>query len=117
MKNVSRNAPCSCGSGKKYKTCCGAEPQSHLPGFKAGIRMKGGVCFDPLANGFIPIVHTWDNVDCSGEPDEWRSPEVFATEDEAMAYYKRYLRPELQRMMSEIENQFSDATLIHRRLE
>ncbi|MDD5056843.1 MAG: UPF0149 family protein [Sideroxydans sp.] len=24
-KKISRNAPCSCGSGRKYKKCCGAE--------------------------------------------------------------------------------------------
>ena len=23
-KKIGRNAPCSCGSGKKYKNCCGA---------------------------------------------------------------------------------------------
>jgi len=23
-ENTSRNAPCPCGSGKKYKNCCGA---------------------------------------------------------------------------------------------
>ena len=23
-KKMSRNEPCSCGSGKKYKKCCGA---------------------------------------------------------------------------------------------
>jgi len=25
MKHVSRNAPCPCGSGRKYKKCCGAD--------------------------------------------------------------------------------------------
>jgi len=24
MRKISRNAPCPCGSGKKYKRCCGA---------------------------------------------------------------------------------------------
>lgn len=24
MVNIERNAPCPCGSGKKYKKCCGA---------------------------------------------------------------------------------------------
>jgi uncharacterized protein YecA (UPF0149 family) len=30
---VARNAPCPCGSGEKYKRCCGkgAPPQIHLP--------------------------------------------------------------------------------------
>ena len=25
-KKVGRNDPCPCGSGKKYKACCGANP-------------------------------------------------------------------------------------------
>jgi preprotein translocase subunit SecA len=25
---VGRNEPCPCGSGKKYKKCCGASPQA-----------------------------------------------------------------------------------------
>ncbi|MFQ5648637.1 MAG: SEC-C metal-binding domain-containing protein, partial [bacterium] len=26
---VGRNQPCPCGSGKKYKKCCGADEQAH----------------------------------------------------------------------------------------
>src|ERR1044072_3398724 len=26
MAKVGRNKPCSCGSGKKYKACCGSSP-------------------------------------------------------------------------------------------
>ena len=117
MNKVSRNAPCPCGSGRKYKKCCGAEEQSHVDGLTAGIRMKGGVRFDEHSDGYVPIVHTWDNVHCNGEPTEWRAPKVFPTEDEAMNYYKLYLRPVLQRMMSKIENELSDGTLVHRKLE
>jgi len=28
LKKISRNAPCPCGSGKKYKKCCGADAVS-----------------------------------------------------------------------------------------
>ena len=28
MKNIGRNDPCPCGSGKKYKKCCGRVPES-----------------------------------------------------------------------------------------
>ncbi len=28
-KKVGRNAPCPCGSGKKYKRCCGRDPTLH----------------------------------------------------------------------------------------
>ncbi|MGD2056517.1 MAG: tetratricopeptide repeat protein [Gammaproteobacteria bacterium] len=32
MQNApSRNAPCPCGSGKKYKRCCGADDSGHQP--------------------------------------------------------------------------------------
>ncbi|MFQ6091569.1 MAG: SEC-C metal-binding domain-containing protein [bacterium] len=118
MKNkISRNAPCPCGSGKKYKRCCGAEEQSHSKGFTAGIRMKGGVRFDEQADGYVPIVHTWDNVHCHGEPTEWRSPKIFPTEEEAMKYYKLFILPNLQRMMSEIEKELSDGTFVHHKLE
>lgn len=112
-EKTGRNEPCPCGSGKKYKKCCGAKEESHVDGLTAGVRMKGGVRFDEQADGFVPIVHTWDN----GEPTEWRSPKVFLTEDEAMNYYKIYLRPVLQRMMSKIENKLSDGALIQRKLE
>ena len=53
---------------------------SQLKGLTPGIRMKGGVGFDPTANGFVAIVHTWDNPDCQGEPEEWCAPEIFSTE-------------------------------------
>lgn len=117
MNKISRNAPCLCGSGRKYKKCCGAEEKSHVDGLAAGIRMKGGVRFDEQNDGYVAIVHTWDNVYCKGEPTEWRSPKIFPTEEEAMKYYKLSIRPDMQRMMSKIENDLSDGTLIHRKLE
>lgn len=54
---------------------------------------------------------------CEGEPTEWCSPKVFPTEEEAMKYYKLYIRPDMQRMMSKIEGELSDGTLVHRKLE
>ena len=79
--------------------------------------MKGGVLFDELADGYVAIIYTWDNVHCKGEPIEWRSPKMFPTEEEAMNYYKLYIRPDMQRMMSKIESEISDGTLLHRKLE
>jgi len=116
-KKTGRNEPCPCGSGKKYKKCCAANAHSPHDGLTAGIRMKGGVCFDEQADVYVPIVHTWHNVQCNGEPTEWRSPKVFRTEEEAMNYYKLYIRPDLQRMMSKMENELSDGTFVHRKLE
>ena len=31
-RKVGRNEPCPCGSGKKYKQCCGANPNVYTPG-------------------------------------------------------------------------------------
>jgi len=35
MKNTGRNEPCPCGSGKKYKKCCGRITESHFDYTKA----------------------------------------------------------------------------------
>src|SRR5436305_1402554 len=36
-----RNAPCLCGSGKKYKQCCGANsPQGSSEGFNAALALN-----------------------------------------------------------------------------
>jgi len=79
--------------------------------------MKGGVRFDPESNGFLVIIHSWDNIYCHGEPTEWASKEVFRTEDEAMHHYKTYIRPALRQMLSEIKNIDSSASFFHQELE
>ena len=84
-----------------------------LSGLNPGMRMKGGVRYDPTVNGFVAIVHTWDNVHCTGEPREWRTPQVFPTEEEAMQYYKTNIRPELEKMTSQLAK--SSKNIIHRK--
>jgi hypothetical protein len=79
--------------------------------------MKGGVLFDPQAGGFVVIVHTWDNVACRGDPEEWRYPEVFPTEDTAMQYYKTNIRPALKQMMTETAGKDPGLSFTHRELE
>lgn len=117
MNKINRNDPCPCGSGKKFKKCCGAEKSSPLKGLSPGIRMKSGVRYDPEADGFYAIVHTWDNIHCLGEPKEWFYPEVFQTEDEALRYYKTYIRPGVQKMIADIESKSSSGTFFHQELE
>ena len=117
MRKISRNALCSCGSGRKYKNCCGAKRPSALKGMRFGMRMKGGVRSNPTGDGFIAIVHTWDNIECRGEPDEWRAPEVFSTEEEAMQYYRTHIRPVLEQMIAKTADGKSGTKAIHRRLE
>jgi len=93
-----------------------AKESTKLDGLTPGIRMKGGVRFSQVDKGFIAIVHTWDNVHCHGEPQEWRHPKIFLTEDTAMQFYKTSIRPSLQQMMAEMADKHSAKTL-HRKLE
>jgi hypothetical protein len=114
---VGRNDPCPCGSGKKFKKCCAAKRQTTAAELTAAIRMKGGVSFDPVANAYRAIVHSWDNAECIGEPEEWQSAETFVSEDAAMNFYKSSIRPWLERLMAEASRKVRDGTFTHRRLE
>ena len=114
---VGRNDPCPCGSGRKFKKCCAAKAEPAAPGLTAAIRMKGGVSFDPVANAYRAIVHSWDNAECIGEPQEWQTAETFESEDAAMTFYKSSIRPQLERLMVEASRQVKDGTFMHRRLE
>src|SRR5438477_12238124 len=110
MIDIGRNERCPCGSGRKYKHCCGAANRAApkpppLKDLVPGVRMKGGVRANPNGLGFIAIVHIWDNIECQGEPKEWRHPEVFSTEEAAMQYYKVNIRPGLEQMMSQLPKQ------------
>ena len=114
---VGRNDPCPCGSGKKYKNCCMSEEELRLEGFPYGLRMKGGIRYDPAVNGFVVIVPVWDNVGCRGEPKEWRYPEVYQNEDEALHYYKTAISPKLIRFLEKNSENRQGAKFIHRQLE
>jgi hypothetical protein len=94
-----------------------ARKPSPLKGLTPGMRMKGGVRFDPAVNGFVAIVHIWDNVYAVGEPEEWRAPQVFATEEAAMEYYKTSIRPALERLMADMAREKSGGKIVRRKLE
>jgi hypothetical protein len=115
MTKPGRNDPCHCGSGIKYKKCCAVKMQQPIQNLKPGIRMKGGVSGDPIS-GYHAIVHSWDNTECNGLPDEWTSDEVFTDEEEAMTFYKSRIRPMLEQLMSEAAED-PNASTLHRRLE
>ena len=114
---VGRNDPCPCGSGKKFKKCCAAKGETATAGLTAAIRMKGGVSFDPTANAYRAVVHSWDNAECIGEPTEWQVAEMFESEEAAMTYYKTSIRPKLERLMMAASRKVKDGTFTHRRLE
>lgn len=82
-----------------------------------GLRMKGGVRSNPTGDGFIAIVHTWDNIECRGELTEWRSPEVFPTEEAAMQYHKTSIRPMLEQLVAKVAKETPRTKAIHRKLE
>lgn len=116
--HVGRNDPCPCGSGKKYKACCmSLEAQLNFEGLPYGLRVKGGIRYDLEVGGFVVIVHVWDNVECRGEPQEWRYPKIYQDEEEAMRYYKTYIGPELKRVFEKNIEKSRNATFIHRKLE
>jgi hypothetical protein len=102
---------------RKIKRKRNTEKLPRPKGLTPGMRMKGGVRFDPEINGFVAIVHVWDNVYCHGEPEEWRYTEVFPSEEAAMRYYKETIRPALERMLAETTDGRSDRAFIHRKLE
>jgi hypothetical protein len=79
--------------------------------------MKGGVRANPTGEGFIAIVHTWDNIEGRGEPNEWRSSEVFPTEEAAMQYYKTSIRPGLEQLVAKMAKETPRTKAIHRKLE
>lgn len=81
------------------------------------MRMKGGIRSNPVGDGYVAIVHIWDNIECRGEPQEWRSAEVFATEEEAMRYYKTTIRPALEQVMAEMRDKGTGRKYIRRKLE
>jgi len=119
MAKTGRNDPCPFGSGLKYKNCCGVQKASASPpaGLMPGMRMKGGVRANPTGDGFIAIVHTWDNTEGRGEPSEWRSSEVFPTEEAAMQYYKTSIRPALEQLVTKMAQETPSTKATHRKLE
>ena len=126
MAAVERNAPCPCGSGKKYKKCCLAKAMSEKPsnesstepvGLQPAIRMKGGVMLAPESQGYVAVIHSWNNAECRGEPTEWRDPKIFKTEDAAMHYYKNTIRPLLEELMTDVKKDLKDVSAFRQYLE
>jgi SEC-C motif len=82
---VGRNEPCSCGSGKKYKTCCGAAPEEESQQILAWRRLSRAVQdhapkllnFIAESHGRGAIQEAWEEFTLwSGEPFDPESPQV-----------------------------------------
>jgi len=102
---------------RRKRTASRGKRPSSPKGLKPGLRMKGGVLYDPQEGGFVVIVHTWDNIAGRGMPEEWRGPDVFPTEEAAMRYYKAHLRPALKQMMADTAGRDPGLSFRHRELE
>ncbi len=67
-----RNKPCPCGSGRKYKKCCGA-PERVRPKVQAVRTMPGQVIRPPQDRGLapdgLPLVATPRDLDPMGDKD------------------------------------------------
>lgn len=86
-----------------------------LPGLTPGLRMRGGVLYDPVSRQYHAIVHSWDNPTGVGTPQEWRSEQGFATEAAALSHYQTIIRPELEKLMRSLQP--AAGRVIHRKLE
>jgi hypothetical protein len=82
---IGRNDSCPCGSGKKYKVCCGAAPESESPEILAWRRLSrftrtyGQKLLDFIEDAHGPgaIPEAWDEFTLwNEEPFDPRSPQV-----------------------------------------
>jgi SEC-C motif len=82
---IGRNEPCSCGSGKKYKVCCGAGPDTESPQLLAWRRLNravqnhapGLLSFIAESHGQAAIYEAWEEFTLwSGERFDPQSPQV-----------------------------------------
>jgi hypothetical protein len=82
---IGRNEGCPCGSGKKYKLCCGAAPETESPLILAWRRLNRAVqdhapkllSFIAESHGRGAIPEAWEEFTLwSGEPFDPESPQV-----------------------------------------
>ena len=82
---IGRNETCACGSGKKFKLCCGAAPKTESPEVLAWRRLRRAVedhagsllTFIAESHGPAAIHEAWDEFTLwSGEPFDPASPQA-----------------------------------------
>jgi hypothetical protein len=60
QRKLQRNAPCPCGSGKKYKNCC-AKAKTQPPSVLTNTTQEGWVMveddLDRLSNSIVDLIH------------------------------------------------------------
>ena len=73
---VSRNAKCPCGSGKKYKQCCGQKEPASTSWSKVGIAVVGAALVYGLGHGIYAVATTEGTQDgrvWSAEHGHWHN--------------------------------------------
>jgi hypothetical protein len=88
---------------------------ANLSGLTPGMRMRGGVRYDPVSQQYYAIVHSWDNPLGTGTPQEWRAEPGFTTEAAAMAHYQAVIRPQLEQLMRSFQQ--SSGRVLRQKLE
>ena len=88
MSKIGRNAPCPCGSGKKYKRCCAGKDselvQRELP--SGHFRYESGTYGGP-GKGYVPSILSYKEIG----PDSWEEhfclvkPDAVSDEEDAAA--------------------------------
>lgn len=76
-----------------------------------GVRVKGGVIWDPALKKWQAIVSVWDNMDCVGHPHDFVSGE-FDTEGEAMTHYRETALPGIMRVLNDAAKK-GDSKVLH----
>jgi hypothetical protein len=76
-KDVGRNDPCPCGSGKKFKKCCLGKTEAHPPAAASGSRKISDLlpalrAALPLDDADIPTEGDYDPL-VAPDPGEWRA--------------------------------------------
>lgn len=74
---ISRNAPCPCGSGKKYKLCCLPERQAKSAPDRNSVR-KAEDDLDALSNHVVDLIHAgqFDEAETAARDLMQRFPEA-----------------------------------------
>lgn len=71
MSAIGRNAPCPCGSGKKYKRCCALKANKT----SLQLRLAIGLVAICLIGGLILIFSSVDDLEPGAPPGRVWSPE------------------------------------------
>ena len=90
MVAISRNAPCPCGSGKKYKKCCLGKAESDPHGSAAHSAVCVETDLDDLSNRANDLIRQgqWEPAQAIGERLRKEFPEEIDADDRLAQLYE-----------------------------